>query len=319
MTRKGNPQRGPLVLLASCLAIVCWSVSIIGIRSQPTLRREPTDPKRALFEEVKALRGKDLLQLSERASKGLLSKLTRLIPKRTYREFLDFCPWYIWDFHKRGERAHYALLEVRGSPLPGTTTIRVTLLSDAGKVVSESIFTTGYRCYAAEARLVKPDAQSYPVLVLETGPGGGPGAAFRQYYAWVDDRFDLIRLEYLDGEAARNAYYQRDNQCGPEIVRRTVQEWQAELASNDPLRLLRALVWVGGIHLGVKPGELPNDQAEEAHDILLVRAVRGRGGVVSRLKELAESKVRWVREAARLAQNPEDVHIKGLVIVPFPL
>jgi len=71
--------------------------------------------------------------------------------------------------------------------------------------------------------------------------------------------------------------------------------------------VLRALVWLGGHHGPVRQGpEATDRQYESADEVGLVRAVRARPGVVARLRVLGEDEDVWVREAARLAAQPDD-------------
>jgi hypothetical protein len=70
--------------------------------------------------------------------------------------------------------------------------------------------------------------------------------------------------------------------------------------------VLRALIWLGGHHRVWPSAERPGARETE-EQARLVQEVRGRTGVAERLRALAASEDLWVREAARLAQEPDDV------------
>jgi hypothetical protein len=113
-------------------------------------------------------------------------------------------------------------------------------------------------------------------------------------------------LEDFGGKATRNRYYVRHFACGPAIPTRSERGWEADLTSRDRWKVLAALVWLGGAHCDPPPNGEADPQAEDPQDVALVRKVRGRKKVRARLQELARSKDRWTREAARLALNPKD-------------
>jgi hypothetical protein len=257
--------------------------------------------------EIKPYLGKDLQKLGEGEISDLLARLTRLIPKRTYREAFDYRPWGLWEFKKEKRPALYLLLEGDNSRgHPGSTLIRLTVLDGSGETVSEERFDTGWRCYVRSAKLESPVKGEYPLVVLETaGPGHG-GNVRKQIYTRINDRFDLVRVEDAGGRGTRNEYDVKHFRCGPAIPKQTAAEWESDLVTGDRLRVLRVLVWMGGVHGDLQTAEQPDHQAEDQQDILLVRDIRSRSKVTARLKELAEDKDPWVREGAKLALDPKD-------------
>ena len=76
--------------------------------------------------------------------------------------------------------------------------------------------------------------------------------------------------------------------------------------SPNPLKVLRALVWLGGEHWDLKGGD--NTQYENADDVQLVHQVRADPKVVERLTALAKREDAWLQDAAVLALSPEDTH-----------
>ena len=106
--------------------------------------------------------------------------------------------------------------------------------------------------------------------------------------------------------ATRNRYYVNHFACGPTLPKQTQVEWEADVLSGDRLRVLRALVWLGGVHWEGQPPDKSEIQHEQADQIELVRGVRANQKIADELRVLATSEDRWIREAAALAVAPED-------------
>jgi hypothetical protein len=322
-----QPSRLSLLLLACLLPAGCGPRQDGGDKSEaqpaPQVQAEsepwtrwavpPADAvspeaARDAFELMINQRDKDLSQLEPAQAKEVLVAITKLVPKRGYDAIFDFRPWYVWEFQKAGEAPLHVLFEVNNSwPHPGSTGIRLTVFDRFGKMLSETSFDTGHRCYMRSAKLEEQTDGQYPIVMLKTGPGGGPGPnTYKQYLACVGDRFDLIRLENSEGKATRNDYAVRHFTSGPTIPVQTEGEWLSDLLSSDRLKILRALVWLGGTHCDLKAGDAPGNQEEGAEAVQLVRKVRENKMVIGRLKALAEMEDLWIKDAARLALEPAD-------------
>lgn len=292
---------GLLLVLATCVLIGCNrgspipAVKVIDKTAQDSL------------EPLKAYRGKELAKLDEAQVEELLATIRKLLPGRKYEDWFDFRPWYVWEFPNNGNPA-LLLFEVNNTgPHPGSTVIRITVFENSGKVTAQSEFRTGHRCYIRAASLEEQADDQDPLIALETGPGAGPGPDVqRQIYAPFGSRFDLVRIENADGRATRNNYYVNHFACGPEIPKQTPAAWESDVLSGDRLRELRALVWLGGAHWEGQPPDKSEKQHEPVEQIELVRNVRANQRVVDKLKALAKSEDRWVREAAALAADPKD-------------
>ena len=263
------------------------------------------------FSEFKTYVGKDLRELDsdEIEMQNLLTAIKRLVPNREYEIHFDYFPWRIWEFAKDGGEPSYLLFEANNMDgHPGTTPIRLTVFSNSGAVLSETQFTTAHRCYLHDVEL-QVGVSGYPFVVLKTGNGPGPGPCIeQQYYAIIGDRFDLVRLETSKGKIARNDYSPIHFRAGPAPPLRTEAEWESDLLSEDRLIILRALVWLGGVHWDLKEGDELRPDREEPGQIWLVRQVRQNPTVNARLRELSQSKDPWVSEAASLALDPQDTH-----------
>jgi hypothetical protein len=309
----GKGHRGLLLLLGLAVTVTVAS----------TFTLWTVAGRAAALEAIKECRGKDLSELEPDQIRPLLTHLSKLGVKCAYPSHVDqYGPWYVWDFKKKGQPPLYLLFEagkqmranvgnqiVRIHPHPGSTPISLTLLDDSGKVVSETDLTTGWRCYLRQARLEPALEEDYPLVVLETELGSGPGPDIgRQYYAWVGQRFDLVRLEDSGGAATRNRYYIKHWRCGHEIAKLTEAEWEADLTSADRVRVLRALVWLGGLHWDLRGNTADGRSNEDPDQVLLWRDVLARQKVIARILELLNSEDLWLRQAAQLAADPLDDH-----------
>ncbi len=246
----------PLVLLGFVAAGGCSHPHTNGEQASK-------DSKLQAVEAIKACRGSELQGLDPDRIRKLLAHMSELGLKREYQDDVSrYGPWSVWDFGAKGQPPLYLLFEAgkkmrfaRGNevvhehPHPSATPISMTLLDDAGKVISETHLTTGWRCYLSAAKLHPVTDNGYPLVLLETELGGGPGPDIRrQYYAWLGERFDVVRLENTAGKATRNHYYVKHFRSGPRVAQLTEAEWEADLMSPDRARMLRAMTWLGGFH-----------------------------------------------------------------------
>jgi hypothetical protein len=249
-----------------------------------------------------------LRNLDGRQAKELLDNITKLVPERTYGDVFDYRPWYVWEWKKVGRPPICVLFDANTSlPHPASTRIRITMFDPSGKALSETAFGTGHRCYLRDVVVVASvNDDAYPLICLETGLGGGPGPDIgKQYYGLLGSHFVLVRLEGSEGFARTNRYFAEHFRCGPEMPQQSAEKWTADLRSKDPLKVLRTLVWLGGTYSVPGVHKTEDVAAEVLQQASLVKLVRERDDVTARLKELANSKDRWLREAAELALNPK--------------
>jgi hypothetical protein len=280
-------------------------VKVDGAKADVAL--EPLKTYRGSLEPLNAYRDKELSKLDKAQAKELLATITRLVPDREYRFWFDFRPWHVWEFPNKGQPV-LLLFEVDNTrPHPGSSGIRITVFEKTGNARSEFEFWTGHRCYMRAVSLEKSVDGQDPLIVLESGPGPGPSPNIgKQVYARIGDRFDLVRMEDADGKATRNCYYVNHFACGPTLPKQTQAEWEADVLSGNRHRVLRALVWLGGVHWEGQPPDKSESQHEPAEKIELVRSVRANQKVADKLKLLVTSEDRWISEAAALAAFPKD-------------
>jgi hypothetical protein len=257
------------------------------------------EQRRGAFQSLKPYCGAELTTLRFEQTEELLNTLSRLLPRRKAAAGRISLPWYFWEFGEK--KALYLLFEVESPTIrPGSTVLRLTLFDHAGEVLCETIFNTGHRCYLQSVELRAVDDTPYPLLVMTTD-------VTKQYIGFVGSRFDLIRVEDHAGIATRNKYYLAHYTCGPSVPEQTGSEWEADLLTGDSLKILRALVWLGGRHRQLEALNPIPKGFESVADINRVREVRSRQRVPARLKDLSQSENRWLQEAAWLALNPDDV------------
>jgi hypothetical protein len=308
-----HPRTYSFAALLCLVAAGCWkddkaaddSVDASGqgieAMSRVKVTRRLAQMRKYLGVELNKLDGKEIDSLN--------TAIKALLPEHDLKLGWDYEPWRFWEFEGAIYQPQYVLFEARSSPHPGSTGIRISVLDSSPNPPSVFEFHTGYRCYLTDVTLEFGERFTYPLIVLETLGRGGPGPDYdKQYYAFDGNRFDLVRLVRLgpDGDrATRNDYAMKGSACGPAIPTQTDAEWEADLHSKDRRRVLRALVWLGGLHDSFAPNASRNSLREDLQDILLVRSVRQRERVIGRLRELAQSKDLWLREAAELALSPE--------------
>lgn len=295
-----------------------------GCNQTPTGGKAPaTDDKSKAVAALKTNRGKELQGLELLRTRELVGHLKALGLERDPEQVDRYGPWHIWDFGKQDRHALYLLCEAgkkmkqgAGNGVtwvhmhPSATPVTLTLVDETGNVVTETDFTTGWRCYLREAEICNDGDKEHPLVLLHTELGGGPGPDItRQYYAWLGDRFDLVRLENSAGKATRNRYSVKRFRSGPRVVELTEEEWETELMSSDRTRVLRAMVWLGGYHWNLHAEEgLAADQFEDAEQVKLWRKVRARAKVLARIQDLVKSEDGWLREAAELVADDQDGH-----------
>src|SRR6516162_1874087 len=189
-------RRRILSLALYGLTLVCLEVGLSGHGYLPA---HP-------FQTLLAHRGEDLLALPEEEIAKFLRAVTKLVPGRKYHSLhFDYAPWYFWEFGERGVRRSYVLFEVeRFIAHPGSSPVRISVFDEGGKMVSETTFTTGHRRYLSKVELLPAGANEKPILVFRVGSLGPYRAT--QYYGWIGNGLDLIRVERADGQADRNDY-----------------------------------------------------------------------------------------------------------------
>ncbi len=287
------------VLVAFC------TFTVIGCDS-PEPETESNDAAViAAVDVIKSYADRDI-DRSDQYPNELRLAFERLIPDPKRDLARDFGWKLSPDFVLRwpgGVGEEFALIErQRSVPSPFPGKCRITLIQSDGSIRAQSAFWV----HLSEIRVSNLKESVEPIFVAGlTYRGFNFG---REYYAILGDRIDLVRIERTGEKIDRNSNFRKHTRSGPETINQPVSAWEADLASENQALILRALTWIGGRHLNPKQGDQLQDQIDESLDeIRAVRAVRASPRIITRIKELLKSDNRWIREAADLAANPDDV------------
>jgi hypothetical protein len=192
-------------------------------------------PLEEAWKIFKSYQGKELRDLDKGQARKVLDALEEVIPDHFYESVLNYSPWYVWGFNRKGENAGYLVIDVnQSSPHPSADKIRIALLDAPRHVLAESEFSAGWRWYLERVELKSSTDEDYPLIVQSSDEG------FKQYYAKIGNRFDLIRLEDSEHEAMRNYFSRRYGQSGPDLSEQTERDWQSDLLGQDRAKVLRA-------------------------------------------------------------------------------
>ena len=191
--------------------------------------------------------------------------------------------------------------------------VRIQLLSEMEcRAVHE--IQVGWRKYIGWTTIRKlSDDYPYPIievnLIEYDGTGRDRGSLAREYFAVTMNDVKLLRIENFSGELIRNQYASPNWTVGIWNKTWTESEILHALDSKDKATLLDVLVWIGGVHSTSmeKPTILGMEiYAESGDQVALIHRIQGNRDVKSKLKKLAQSEDRWIREAATNALNPND-------------
>jgi hypothetical protein len=281
--------------------LACVALAVAGC--QEPLPPQPTGvsaQQLADMEVVKSYSGRALDRfLDSHEDRPLDEALARLAGRPAAAHPFDLSAAYVWRFTRGDEPPSFLVLERDWLiSIPGTTRMRLTLLSRSGDTLAASEFDAGGRTHLDIAELTTFEGIEYPVIYARMHSWFG--TLSRQYYACVGGQFALIRVEGKNLAASRNPLFKNSGPVGPLPPAQSAEKWEADLNSPDRALVLRALVWLGAVH-GTGPRETPA-YGEGAS----APSVRARPTVAARLRSLAAVGPEWEREMAELALNPED-------------
>jgi hypothetical protein len=225
--------------------------------------------------------GDDLRGLGKRDKDRLNKVLAAWLPEAywPYDHPWAFEPWRVWRRDEPEGAGGYLLFQVRPCfMLPGGSWAAVHLFTGTGRLARTVLLATGYRMTPEEASARYDPAVG--AFVIEVVSVGEYSSVVRQFYGVRGVEVVLLRLEDEGGRPLANDYYTPHFTFGPEVASRAAEEWEEALASADQVRVLEALVWLGGRH---------RENLTPAPDVR------------RRVADLARSESRWVREAATLA------------------
>jgi hypothetical protein len=222
-------------------------------------------------------------------------------------------PWFVWKLRKPTAAPQFLVFE--GQPMfsiPGSSSAAVHVFDVAGRQVSSCTFPTGWRMDLKTARLAEELSLGQEVIEACTEPTRRTQNIPRhQFYGLTGSRIALVRLEGSKGEVFRNTYIYDSQMIGPLPPKRTPEQWEAALKSDDQIMVLETLVWLGGRHLDATDEfsmrMVHGVTHEDVSDANLFASVWRRPGVQKELNRLVKSPILWVSEEATLAKT-KDTH-----------
>lgn len=252
------------------------------------------------------------------ADSNRVSRLVRFLDSQNTnsaapRERFGPQPWFVWKLRSATATPQFLVFE--GQPIfsiPGTSSAAVHVFDAAERHLSSCAFSTGWRMDLKTARLVKEPSIGTELIEAFTEPTRQTQKIPRQqFYGLAGSRLALVRLEGATGELFRNTYIYPNQMIGPLPPRRTPEEWEAALKSDDPVVVLEALVWLAGRHLDASDAfsmrMVGGVSHEDVADANLFASVWQRPGVQQAFERLVRSPTPWVSEAAKLART-KDAH-----------
>src|SRR5262249_55143673 len=128
----------------------------------------PVSVPRAGLEPMRKYIGVELENLDREERDSLNTAIKVLLPEHDLEHGWGYEPWRFWECEGEVDQLQYVLLEARGSPHPGSTGIRITVLDSSPNSPLVFEFHTGHRCYLTDVSLEYDEHFSYPLIVLET-------------------------------------------------------------------------------------------------------------------------------------------------------
>lgn len=196
----------------------------------------------------------------------------------------------------------YVLVEERPLvEIPGECRLRVHVFDTAGRLLTRSDFSAGWRTVLTGMNIRKNYFFNRDTFVVhgEYCFGGSPS---QQHYVLVGNSLILAYLE-TDGKFDRNDYQNTNLTIGPLLMQRTVDDWETALNSKDTAEVTSALIWLGGLHWDgqAPPYDEDKPEAEKVSKLL------SRDSVKKRLSALANSEDMWVQVTAKHVLDPNGV------------
>ena len=301
----------PLLLHQKLFGLAMGAVAV-GLMALPVfVTPRPSQIETPMSQAVKVLRrhhGWDLNALSNVAAKPVREAACQLDPNYPKPNVFGMITRYVWEYRRdEGPLAYLLLYSSRFTPSPFGSTIRLVLVDGKGATLEATDkFGIGPSRILKSARLVSLGETQYSAVEMEWGEGRARTSGI-DYFAFIDGRFDLIRDENSTAEASRIDYKNGSIRTGIVPPQKTAEEWIGELESTEPVRVLRALVWLSGRH---RPSRLEpsfnGENLKHEGQYELVRQIRNDPRTIALLWRLAGSEDKWLREAARLAQWEEE-------------
>jgi hypothetical protein len=312
-----NPTMRRATFPLAALIIVLWAIAgmpkITGVLSNhqqdgSPASLQPQSDKRAAWQTLLKFQNQSLSKLAKTSREELQKAIDELVGKRENETVI---PHLVTTISNSKGQTRYALIEE--FPLltiPGNSGLSVHLFAGDGSLIRSAVFQTGWRIFVTDIRVAYLEEIGRMAIEVRSAPAINGRDVARQLYALVNDEVLLVRLEDKGGHLIRNVYGAPNHTFGFTITGRSSNEWKDALESGDSAEVLATLTWLSGTHLDPKEkvpevAGMPPVAHEDLSEAQLVRDVLNSEAVRRDIKTLMLSKNLWVRQGAKLADNPE--------------
>ena len=286
------------VAIAILTFIVGWSIPTAMVKFVDEGVIAPVDTTRSeSWAMLLSWQDRDLTKIEGQAYTQLETAIESLRDKRE-NEFL-FARLFSRVSTHNGEQRYVLVEESPLMVIPGDSRLRISLFNPNGELIDSSDFGAGWRIALANVRLIQVKDIRGKILEVESYPMINGADVVRQYYALVEDRMRLIRLEDSSRALTPNRYGTPNHNIGLTQTGWSAADWEKSLLSNDVAEVLATLTWLGGLHMDANAGDDPGYWHEDPAEARLVEEVRARPSVKAAVNAYKHSDNPWVRDAAR--------------------
>lgn len=198
-----------------------------------------------------------------------------------------------------GEERYVLVEESALLSIPGDSRLHISVFDLEGKLLDSSEFGAGWRIMLSSISFIQVKEVG-EVLKVKSSPSINGADVRMQYYALINDKMRLIRLEDSNGKLRINHYGALNYTIGFTEVGRSAEDWEESLITKDEAQSLATLTWLSGVHLKAD-ADVSGDWHEDLAEARLVEEVRARPAVKKIVNSLKDANNPWLREAARLA------------------
>jgi hypothetical protein len=255
-----------------------------------------------IWRKLVSFENQDLAKLDNRQREELAQLLESILAKSKKQSF-GFGPYCLARIASQGN-ARLVLVECQPLMIiPGLSEARVSVFDTEGRLLNSVEFQTGWRITIEGARILQTSPLHVPLVeILSRNVINGRDVA-RQFYGLVDDDVVLVRLENSEGEIVPNEYDSSNQTIGPTASDRSLSDWENSLMSDNPVDVLRTLVWLGSRHWELEERPSSTKELTPEADARNVNNVRSIERIQNKLKVLIGSDNQWIREAAEFASR----------------
>jgi hypothetical protein len=264
--------------------------------------------KKAAWQTLLEFENQQLPKLAKHQTEKVQQAIDRLIGKQDNAVLVPRLLTTISD--SKGQKRYALIVESPLLMIPGNSGLSVHIFAQDGSLIRSSAFQTGWRIFVKDVRIGYLPQINREALEVRSAPAINGRDVARQLYALINDDVLLIRLEDKAGHLIRNVYGAPNHTFGFTMTGRSTNEWKAALESGDFAEVLATLTWLSGTHSD--PTEavpevsgMPPVAYEDISEARVAREVQRNEDVGRHLKTLLLSQNLWVRQAAKLADNPE--------------